>query len=56
MNREPNAKPEVETVLSVKDLNISFGNNHVLRNFDLELKKGENLVVLGKSGRSEEHT
>lgn len=50
MNSAHSAKPRIENVLSVKDLNISFGNNHVLRNFDLELKKGENLVVLGKSG------
>jgi phospholipid/cholesterol/gamma-HCH transport system ATP-binding protein len=37
-------------VLSIKNLNISFGKNHVLRNFNLDLQKGENLVVLGKSG------
>jgi len=47
---DPAAKSAPENVLSVKGLNISFGNNHVLRDFDLELKKGENLVVLGKSG------
>lgn len=39
-----------EPVIMVRDLNISFGENHVLRNFNIELKKGENKVVLGKSG------
>lgn len=39
-----------ESVIQVKDLNVSFGNNHVLRNLNLTLKKGENLTVLGKSG------
>jgi phospholipid/cholesterol/gamma-HCH transport system ATP-binding protein len=28
----------------------SFGDNHVLKGFDLDLNKGETLVVLGKSG------
>ncbi|MBY0434081.1 MAG: ATP-binding cassette domain-containing protein [Cyclobacteriaceae bacterium] len=37
-------------VLEVKDLCKSFGSNKVLDHFNLELKKGENLVVLGKSG------
>jgi phospholipid/cholesterol/gamma-HCH transport system ATP-binding protein len=37
-------------VMIVKDLYKSFGNNHVLIDFNLELKKGESVVVLGKSG------
>jgi len=28
----------------------SFGKNHVLQDFSVDLRKGENLVVLGKSG------
>lgn len=40
------AKPVIEIVGLCK----SFGNNHVLKNFDLTLFAGENLVVLGKSG------
>jgi phospholipid/cholesterol/gamma-HCH transport system ATP-binding protein len=28
----------------------SFGNNHVLKDFNLDVYKGENVVVLGKSG------
>lgn len=39
-----------KSVIEVKGLNISFGDNHVLRNLDLVVTKGENVVVLGKSG------
>lgn len=39
-----------ETVIEIKNLYKSFGDNHVLRNFSMALHKGENLVVLGKSG------
>jgi phospholipid/cholesterol/gamma-HCH transport system ATP-binding protein len=39
-----------DVVISIKDLCKSFGDNHVLNNFSFELKKGENVVVLGKSG------
>lgn len=41
-------RPDV--VIEVSQLTKSFGTNHVLRNFDLHLNRGENLVVLGKSG------
>lgn len=37
-------------VLEVDHLYKSFGNNHVLRNFNLRLNKGQNVAVLGKSG------
>ena len=37
-------------VIRIRDLNISFGGNHVLRDFNLVLTKGESVVVLGKSG------
>jgi phospholipid/cholesterol/gamma-HCH transport system ATP-binding protein len=39
-----------ETVIEIEHLYKSFGDNHVLIDFDLKLHKGENLVVLGKSG------
>jgi len=39
-----------EEVISVRGLCKSFGNNKVLDHFDLSLYRGENLVVLGKSG------
>ncbi len=37
-------------VITVKHVSKSFGDNHVLRDVDLELFQGENLVVLGRSG------
>jgi len=39
-----------DIVLEVKDVCKSFGDNKVLDHFNLVLYKGENLVVLGKSG------
>ncbi len=36
--------------VEVKNLQISFGKDDVLTDLSLTLKKGENLVVLGKSG------
>ncbi len=37
-------------MISIRGLVKSFGDLHVLRGVDLDLYKGENLVVLGKSG------
>src|SRR5690606_12887739 len=37
-------------VITVKGVSKSFGDLHVLRGVNLELFKGENLVVLGRSG------
>lgn len=37
-------------VLEIENLNVSFGDNHVLRNFNLILHHGESLAVLGQSG------
>src|SRR5690554_4806046 len=39
-----------EKVIEIRGLKKSFGDNHVLREVDLDLYKGENVVVLGKSG------
>jgi phospholipid/cholesterol/gamma-HCH transport system ATP-binding protein len=39
-----------EVVLKIRNLSKAFGSNQVLKNFSLDLFKGENLVVLGKSG------
>jgi phospholipid/cholesterol/gamma-HCH transport system ATP-binding protein len=36
--------------LEIKNLKVSFGSKVVLKDINLLLKKGENLVVLGKSG------
>ncbi len=37
-------------VVEIKHLKKSFGNNHVLRDINLVINKGENLVILGQSG------
>ena len=39
-----------EVVLSVACVSLAFGENHVLQDFSLTLNRGENIVVLGKSG------
>jgi len=39
-----------EIVISIKGLYKSFDDNHVLQGIDFELHKGENVVVLGRSG------
>lgn len=48
----PSHKPYAgdEVVISVHDLHIAFGSHRVLEGFSLELHKGEDMVVLGKSG------
>lgn len=40
----------METVMTIRGLNKSFGKNQVLKDLSLTLGKRENLVVLGKSG------
>jgi len=42
--------PAEENILVISNLCKSFGNNHVLVDFNLEIKKGESVVVLGRSG------
>lgn len=41
----------METVVAeIQDVSKSFGSNDVLKNFNLKVHKGENLVIFGKSG------
>lgn len=42
--------PTNEDVIVIKDLYKSFGDLHVLRGIDLEVKHNENVAILGKSG------
>ena len=57
-NTNINKRVTVDTVINIKGLYKSFGknlpngkaSNDVLKGVDLTVKKGENLVVLGKSG------
>lgn len=44
------AESKRETVISIKGLKKSFGTKEVLKNINLDLKKGENVVILGRSG------
>src|ERR1035441_1583871 len=37
-------------VVEIENLKKSFGDNHVLKDISLKIFKGENLVVLGRSG------
>jgi len=39
-----------EIVIEIEHLQKAFGANVVLRDFNLQITKGENLVVMGKSG------
>jgi phospholipid/cholesterol/gamma-HCH transport system ATP-binding protein len=39
-----------ETIVELKDLHKSFGSNTVLNGINLHVNKGENLVILGRSG------
>src|SRR5204863_5418973 len=39
-----------ESVISISGLYKSFGDLHVLKGIDLNVYKGENVAVLGKSG------
>ncbi|MFN8689211.1 MAG: ATP-binding cassette domain-containing protein, partial [Cyclobacteriaceae bacterium] len=38
------------SVVSIRNLHKSFGSNHVLRGFHLDVAAGENVAVMGKSG------
>lgn len=39
-----------DTVVKIRNMNKAFGDHHVLNDFSVDLYRGENLVVLGKSG------
>jgi phospholipid/cholesterol/gamma-HCH transport system ATP-binding protein len=50
MIREQKAIDISNPVISIRGLQKAFGNLHILRGVDLDVYKGENLVVLGRSG------
>ena len=41
---------QVDPIISIRDVYKSFGDLHVLNGVDLDVYKGENVVVLGRSG------
>lgn len=47
---ENDKKQNGTVIVEMQHLKKSFGNNHVLRDINLILNKGENLVILGQSG------
>ena len=50
------AKPNKEVVINIQHLKKSFGKKAVLTDINLEVHRGENLVVLGKSGQGKSVT
>ncbi|MFT4849953.1 MAG: phospholipid/cholesterol/gamma-HCH transport system ATP-binding protein [Sediminicola sp.] len=44
------SEKKIAPVLELVNLKKSFGDNHILNGFNLQLFEGENLVVMGKSG------
>ena len=48
-DKKTTAEP-LETIVEIKNLHKSFGDNTVLSGINLTVKKGENLVILGRSG------
>jgi phospholipid/cholesterol/gamma-HCH transport system ATP-binding protein len=50
MLQEELVKQGSEPVVVIKGLRKAFGDHEVLRGVDLHVNKGENLVILGKSG------
>ncbi|MDQ7818887.1 MAG: ATP-binding cassette domain-containing protein [Melioribacteraceae bacterium] len=47
---ENDNKQNGTVIVEMQHLKKSFGNNHVLRDINLVVHKGENLVILGQSG------
>jgi phospholipid/cholesterol/gamma-HCH transport system ATP-binding protein len=62
MNETVTQEQEVTTpehgdvVIRIEHLKKSFGDNEVLKDINLELHKGENIVVLGRSGQGKSVT
>jgi phospholipid/cholesterol/gamma-HCH transport system ATP-binding protein len=48
LNKEPHTN---DTVISIRNLKKAFGELEVLTDINMDLKQGENLVVLGRSGQ-----
>jgi phospholipid/cholesterol/gamma-HCH transport system ATP-binding protein len=44
-------KSKDEVIISIKGLKKSFGEKEILKNINIDVKKGENVVVLGRSGQ-----
>jgi phospholipid/cholesterol/gamma-HCH transport system ATP-binding protein len=54
--QQPKVHNKSEVVIAIKGLKKVFGSNEVLKNINLEVKRGENVVVLGRSGQGKSVT
>jgi len=50
MNQQDDHIDYNDVVIDIKNLKKSFGSNDVLKDVDLKIYKGENVVILGRSG------
>ncbi|OCX50562.1 ABC transporter ATP-binding protein [Mucilaginibacter sp. PPCGB 2223] len=50
------SQPNAETVVEMHNVRKSFGDKEVLKDISLSLKRGENLVILGRSGQGKSVT
>jgi len=54
MNENPEIKAKSftdnEVIIDIRNLKKTLGDNEVLKNINLKVYKGENLIILGKSG------
>jgi len=48
--KKPASSPKDEVVIHAKGIAKAFGDKEVLKDINFDLKRGENMVVLGKSG------
>jgi phospholipid/cholesterol/gamma-HCH transport system ATP-binding protein len=53
---EATKKPKKEAIIVIKGLKKSFGKKNVLKDISLEVDRGENVVVLGRSGEGKSVT
>ncbi len=55
-NKALTNKDDKEVIIEIKGLKKAFGDKEVLKNINLKVNRGENLVVLGRSGQGKSVT
>jgi len=48
--RAPYTKPDPELVMDVADISVEFGNRRILDQVDIQVRRGETLVIAGDNG------